>query len=262
MDNKFDTNIESQEIGATPAEINNLVTNETTTDEAIPQPDIQPTENIVAQASPQQSPETQQMKHFRQLRDKTERIERERDEALRRLQEFESVKPNVTAEDLEFNVGQDDLVEGKHLSKVDKKIKKLEQQLSQYQKQTTAMTAEAKLKSQFPDFDRVVNQDNIESLKENYPEIAQTLNASTDLYATAVSAYTLIKKLGIISDPSVIENQALVLKNSIKPRPLASVSPQQGDGALSKANAFAHGELSKEVKNQLYKEMLQAMKGA
>jgi hypothetical protein len=50
-------------------------------------------------------------------------------------------------------------------------------------------------------------------------------------------------------------------KNASKPKPLASVSPQQADSPLSKANAFANMPLSKEVKNQLHKEMIAAMKG-
>jgi hypothetical protein len=43
-------------------------------------------------------------------------------------------------------------------------------------------------------------------------------------------------------------------KNAAKPKPLASVNPQQGDSPLSKANAFANG-LTDDLKKQLRKEM-------
>jgi hypothetical protein len=35
---------------------------------------------------------------------------------------------------------------------------------------------------------------------------------------------------------------------------MASISPQQGDSPLTKANAFANGELTPELKAQLWKE--------
>jgi hypothetical protein len=50
-------------------------------------------------------------------------------------------------------------------------------------------------------------------------------------------------------------------RNSVKPRPLTSLSPTKSESPLSKVNAFANAPLSKEVKQNLYQEMLQAMKG-
>ena len=49
-------------------------------------------------------------------------------------------------------------------------------------------------------------------------------------------------------------------ENSAKPRPMASVSPQQGESPLSHANAFANG-LTPELQKQLWKEMQDAKKG-
>jgi hypothetical protein len=67
-----------------------------------------------------------------------------------------------------------------------------------------------------------------------------------------------MKTFGIHKD--IYESDRLkALKNSQKPRPLASVSPQQGDGPLSKANAFANG-MTAELKEQLRKEMYAARK--
>lgn len=208
--------------------------------------------------------ESSEAKNFKALRESKERVERERDEAVRRLQDIEYQNSQEAhyeepVEQEESSIAPDDLVEGKHLSKVEKKIKKLEQQVQEYQQNSTVMSAEAKLKAQYPDFDNVVSRDNLKMLQEAYPELYHTLNSSTDLYSTAVSTYTIIKKMGIHKEDLYKSDKDLAHKNASKPKPLASVSPQQGDSPLSRANAFANG-LTEELKTQLRKEMAEARK--
>lgn len=195
-------------------------------------------------------------KSFNQLREKAEKLERERDEALKYIQTLQKpAQPQQQEQDQdEITINDNDLVEGKHLSKITKKYKKLEEQLKQYQQQTSETVIETKLKTQFPDFDKVVSKDNVELLRATYPELAQTLNTSTDLYNKAVSAYTMIKKLGIHKEDTFQSDKALAQKNAAKPKPLASIAPQQGDSPLSRANAFANG-LTDDLKAQLRKEM-------
>jgi hypothetical protein len=212
--------------------------------------------------------ETPQQLNFRQLREKAERLERERDEAIRLVQEqeyrrtFSAQAPQQQAaavEEEDFQLKTDDLVEGKHLSKVSQKIKRLEDQLKQYQNQSQEQIIETRIKSQYPDFERIVNKDNIESLRLQYPELAQTINSSTDLYSKAISAYTIIKKMGIAVDESYMQDKIIAQKNATKPRVTASVSPQTGETPLSKANAFANG-LTPELQRTLRKEMEDARK--
>lgn len=219
-------------------------------------------EEVVAEEQIQEQPkrpEYDPQASFRALREKSERAERERDEAIRRLQQYEAQKQAAAApeEDYDINLGDDDIAEGKHLSKVSRKIQKLEAELNQYKQQTNMSQTETRLKSQYPDFDKIVSTDNVEKLKLQYPEIASTLMSSQDPYAMAVSAYTMIKRLGISQTDEFIAEKAIAQKNAAKPRPLASVSPQQGDSPLSRANAFANG-LTDELKEQLRKEMVQA----
>jgi len=221
--------------------------------EQVQEPEVQ---EPVQEAQPKESV---QAKNFAALRQQKELAERERDEAIRILKEMESKKaPEV---DEEIVLGPDDLAEGKHLSKVQQKIKKLEQQLKNYERQSVESNIETKLKVQYPDFDSVVSRENIDSLRSNYPEIAATINSSPDLYSKAVSAYTLIKKLGITPDTSYDMDKVKIQQNVAKPKPLASISPQRGDSPLSRANAFAEGKLSKELSEQLFKEMNEARKG-
>ena len=205
-----------------------------------------------------------QAENFKRLRESKDRVERERDELHRRIRDLEmsnnnSKQSSEEEEDLTITIAPDDLAEGKHLNKVSKKIKRLEKQLENYQKQASTESVEAKLKYEYPDFDKIVSKDNIESLKIAYPEIARTLNDSTDLYSKAISAYTMIKKLGIHVEDTFGSDKTRVSENASKPRPLTSVSPQQGGSPLSKANAFAGG-LTPELKKQLYREMLEATK--
>lgn len=229
---------------------------ETTTD-VEEQPQEETTEG---QELPQQPKKVDPASSFKALREKAERIERERDEAIYRLQQFESQKQQQSeSNDEDFNLGPDDIAEGKHLSKVSKKIQKLENQLKQYEQKSQTQSTESRIKSQFPDFDRVVSKDNIELLNQQYPEIANTLRNSQDLYSTAVSAYTLIKQFGIHQDDLYERDRIMAQKNAAKPKPVASVNPQHGESPLSRANAFANG-LTDDLKAQLNKEMIEAMK--
>lgn len=205
-----------------------------------------------------QDPKSPSSQHFKTIKQLKEKAEKERDEALRRLQEVEASR-SQPVEDLDINLGNDELAEGKHLNKVDRKIKKLEDTIKQYQQQSAVALVEAKLKIQYPDIESVVSKENIEILSMQHPEIAATINSSSDLYSKAVTAYTLIKKLGIQPEDHYQSDRLRAQTNAAKPRPLTSVNPQQGDSPLSHANAFANG-LTDELKAQLLKEMKNAMR--
>lgn len=198
--------------------------------------------------------------NFRKLREKTERLERERDEAVKRARELET-KNAPAAQDDDFSIDDGALMEGKDLKKVAQKLKRLEGELQQYLQQSHVESAETRLKSQYADFDKVVSKENVEALKDSYPEIAASISSNPDIYGRAVSAYTLIKKMGIYADnPQYEADRIVAQRNAAKPKPTASISPQQGDTPMSRANAFASGKVTKDLQKQLYQEMLEAMK--
>jgi hypothetical protein len=209
----------------------------------------------------QESQETPQQMRFREMRERVKQVERERDDALRIAKEIHNLKQaqaQVPQEDDEnIGIGSEDYVEGKHLKQLYKEVKRLKQEVNQYQQQNYSSTAEVRLKSEFPDFERVVTKENIEMLAQLYPPIAQTLRSSNDLYSTGYSAYTLIKQFNI--DQSQQNNLEKIQKNLQKPRSIQSISPQIGDTPLAKANAFANG-LTDDLKKQLIKEMEQSRK--
>lgn len=222
-----------------------------TVEEILQQPtEVAPVEAEKPQVSQQAS---QRELNMRKAWEKAERAERERDELMRRLQQIETQK-SAAPEDDDLQIGQDDIVEGKHLKQINKQVKELKQLIRQNYQQTAEQTAEVRLKAMYPDFDQVVSRSNIEMLREVEPELAATLNSSNDIYSKAVSAYKLIKNLGIHKDDIYAEDRERVQRNAAKPKPVASVTPQQGSSALGNANMFANG-LTKELQSQLWKEM-------
>jgi len=115
---------------------------------------------------------------------------------------------------------------------------------------------EEKARSEVSDYDAVVNQENLERLQKDHPEIVETLKASPRLYDKAKSAYKFIKAFYGAKDQASKENQENLEKNMAKPRSVSSLGSQ---GALSQAHAFANG-LTPELKKQLLNEMISASK--
>lgn len=214
-----------------------------------------------AQATPEiPKEEGFQAKNFRTLKEQKERVERERDEALYRLQQLEAqkTKPQEPEED-EIQLGQDDIAEGKHINRMNKRYKQEIAALKVEQAKFAAMAMEAKIRAECPDYEKVVTKDAIQLLKEREPEIAQSIAGNTDQYAQAISAYKMIKKFGIVAEDTYQSDRERVQNNANKPKPLTSISPQQGDSPLSHANAFANG-LTPELQQQLWKEMQDAQR--
>jgi len=224
--------------------------NQEVVQEELPQEDQVGEVQQAAQAQQQ----SQQQENFRNLRRQNELLQKERDEYYRSLKSLEEQKKQ-TPEEIN-NLGPDDLVEWKH---VQRELNKVKEDLNSYKQQSYQHSSEARLKAQYPDFDRVVNESSIAALREQYPDLAQSLNSNPDVYSKASSVYTLVKKLGLSTSDETLLERARMQENSKKPRPLSSISPQQGDTPLSKANAFAGG-LTDELRSQLLKEMQEAKK--
>src|SRR3990167_2432890 len=210
-------------------------------------------------------PRSNKDENFRRLREKTERLERERDDAIRLAQSIyaqtQQVKsPAAPVEDEDLKFADTDLVEGTHINKVTKKIKRLESQLKEYERKSDEYSIEARLKSKFSDFDAVVNVDNLKTLRELEPDVADAILAAPDLYKQGVLAYNMVKKLNLVSKDQYEKNHEHAQKNAAKPRSTSSINSQHGQSPLTKANAFANG-LTDELRTQLLKEMTEARKG-
>lgn len=192
------------------------------------------------------------------LRSAKEKAERERAEMAAKLEEYQKQQqPKEEPEEQPIDYADEDFIEGKHLKKEIDAVKK---QLAAYKNQQMEATDETRLKQVYNDFDKVVNQENLNKLKELDPETAETIAMSNaSLYTRGSAAYKRIKELNFDVEDNHAGDREKAHENMAKPRPMNSVSPQQGDGPLSMANAFANG-LTTDLKKQLWKEMQDASK--
>lgn len=200
---------------------------------------------------------------FRELREKAKRLERENMEAMRIAEQYKQQLEQQQQSKPTRRFNDDDIIEGKHLNEFEEKYLKQQQELEQLKIQNHQMQLRNRLYAKYTDFDKVVNEENLALLSEMEPEIAATLNSSNDPYSAALAAYKYIKQSGIAGNETIStaydEDKKRAQANAAKPRPLSSVSPQQGESPLSRANAFANG-LTEDLKSQLLKEMAQARK--
>lgn len=229
--------------------------------ESIAEPIIQtaPVEQVAEPEPPKQTSVLQEQ-NFNKLRREKERAQQERDDYARRLQQYEqSYKPvEQQASPIEepVNLKDDEIPEWRH---VNKELNRLRQELNQYKQQSTQSIAESRFKAQYPDGEKVVTDENLKTLRELDPELAETILANTNSYSQLVTAYKQIKLHGIYQEDTYGNDRDRAQKNAAKPRPLASLSPQQADSPLSQVNAFAHG-LTPELKKQLRIEMEDAIR--
>ena len=134
------------------------------------------------------SPEdVEQMRRFKDMRKATEHAQRERDEAVRRAEQYErmlsGVNPSAQQEpEEEFQIPEtDDLVDQKKLAEFVKFQKKQIQELKRQQKAildtARTTTGESRFMAEHPDWQKVMAVENIQALSDFRPEIARSINA-------------------------------------------------------------------------------------
>lgn len=196
-------------------------------------------------------------RNFAELREQKNRVERERNEFKARMEAMEiAQKKQSESKPQQPSLADDDLVEWKY---VKQEIDGLKNEIKSYKQTSSAAAAESRLKAKYTDFDSVVTQSNIERLREQHPEIAQTLSSNQDLYSQASATYDIIKQYGIYNPDVYKQDKERVQQNASKPRSVNAASGQRGESPLDNASAFAEG-LTADLKKQLYKEMQEAIK--
>lgn len=240
--------------------------------EVLEQPQEQIEEASVEEKSHQKKKDAEY--NFAELRRQREEDKRRADEAERRFIESEkrnrellqlftekSAAKNATHRDPEDDevdrLAQDDLPTVKH---VDKKISKKTQALQQQVEQLKSQLEEMRFHSKYQDFNDIVTDDNIRLLREREPELANALNAlPTGSYDQAVAAYKYIKmafpKQQIQQEDPIEKKKAL--ENMKKPMSVNSIPK---GSAISNAFRWEREAPSQELKNNVWKEMQEAMK--
>lgn len=201
----------------------------------IPQDTQKPVENIekveqqtapIQQDEPPRSPKRDE--NFRRMEKKM----RELEEKLRMAEEAKQKPPSDGIDDTDLlTVGQ---------------MKKL---LEEQMRARELSTLEDRLNAKFPDYNQVVSEDAVENLREEHPELFNSLKANPDPYQKAIAAYKLIKNMSPKEDVSNMKrNQQKLEENKAKPNMAASSGT-----VLSQATGWV--KPSKDQKAALYAEM-------
>lgn len=249
-------------IPSAPATGDSIASSQSSYQQSDPAPEIiEPTDNEVAQVASAEQPkinQTVQESNFNKLRREKERAEQERDQAIRILRDMEARLPKQQAQPIEeaLALKEDEIPEWRHVNKaIEKRYSEMNERINQYEKRS----AEAALKANFPDLDKVVTNENLRALRDMDPDLADSILANSNPYSQYAAAYRQIKLHGIYQEDTYTQEKIRAQQNAAKPRPLASMSPQQSDSPLSQVNAFSNG-LTPELSKQLYKEMVEASK--
>ena len=171
--------------------------------------------------------------NYKALRQSKKQAEKERDEyalKLRRLEQFQlehSRVENSKVENSKSEQSGDDLADD--LARTRNEFRDFKAKWNKQQNQLKLINIEQQLKQNFPDFENVINEENIDVLKARDTNFAKATSKAIaepdELYHRAVAAYTLIKRYGIYVKDEHQGDRARVAKNMAKPRP-ASASAQ------------------------------------
>ena len=197
------------------------------------------------------------------MREARWRAEKEAQELRAELERERSSKRKPEPEEPRYEAVEDDsLVEGRHLSAVERKIQALEQKLAGYEQESATTRIEREIKSEYPDFDSVVSSKNLEILKQDFPEVARTIFAGTDLKDKSKAAYLFMKKMGIAKEVNVqaSADKVQALKNSVKPKPASSISPTKSSPLNTVYNLTRDTEITDDLQDQLMRMNEAAMR--
>lgn len=210
-----------------------------TNPEVVPQENIETPEQIApSQEQPQVSSHNEQnIRELRELRkrdqERAARLEEENKQImayLQSLQQQQQVQPHAPSP-------FEDAVDEKHLKTIDTRINELNNQVQHWQMYSEDVTARLQLNSEFPDFNDIVNEQNINEFKRDHPEMKAAIENGDTLYNRGKLAYKLIKTFNKQQQTNNYNNN-IVNANAAKPMPSVSVqghntSPLAGVHAAS-----------------------------
>lgn len=228
------------------------------------QPEEQEQPEQIEETTNQAAPVSNKEDNFRRLREKAERAERERDQAMSLLRQQEQQRLyNEQLLNQQRNTPQekeldpDDYAQVNYVNRViENKTRQMEARQQEQEQKFYSQMVETRVKSQYRDFDEVVSAENIAALRELEPAYASSLAANPDLFLKAEGTYKLIKQLGIHREST---HQAVardrVAQNSNKPRPASVASP------LSQAKDYDYVRMSEADMARERDELERAIRG-
>lgn len=208
----------------------------------------------IAQAEAQQKRNSVEY-NWAEARRKMQDLDRQNRDLAEKLDRLQKAQAPQEIDEL-AKLADDDIITKAQASKLaDRRAREIAAEVI---KNHAASTVEERIKARYSDFDQVVTQENIETLKQRKPSLALALAHNPDPYAQAEAVYDALKMMGIgETDVNKVEKEK-ALKNAQKPM---SVSSASKTSALGNAHLFENG-LTPELKNQLWKEMEECRKRA
>lgn len=196
-------------------------------------------------------------KAMRQRQKEMEYEIKQKNELLERLlqqQQQPKVQEIVEPEDPDDDFIPAGKVKGiarKTVQPLERKIQELEQKIAQQEQQKLLSS----LKSQYPDFDDVVNIETLEILEKNEPELAATIGQFKDPYKMGLQSYKYIKALGLAENLPAARHKKETLQK-IEKNSKAVQTPTSFD-KRPMAQAF---KITQAESTRLYEEMMNCAK--
>jgi len=230
------------------------------TENAIEETNVAQAVEETAQQQPQESLKEQNLRIMRERVEQAEKRAQELERAMQQYKQQPTHQSESESPNFDFSVDDDAYLEGKHLKKynaaVTAQMKQMKQEMEQYKQQVALAAAEARLKGSLSDFDAVVSDDNLKTLKMMYPEDYACLMANPDLYTNGKAAYNMIKRYGITQDYAA--NEKKLAENKSKPRSSATAPSQVADTPLTRVGDYDRSILTEDRKKQILQQVAQA----
>lgn len=202
------------------------------------------------------------IRHLREKASQADYYQKERDDLARKYYELEQrISKAETSQEApkdDFDINEDDLVDGKTLKKYYSELKQLKEQNQKYQQQVAQDLTETRIKTNFPDFEQVANESNLRKLRAEDPDLADYILSQQDPYKQAALAYKMVKRLGIHQDPQQLQDKHRAVQNSAKPTSPNAIGRGAKANPLSQVHQFEN-RFDDNDRQELWKQMQEAI---
>lgn len=203
-----------------------------------------------------QAREAAKERDFRALRQRQKELEwenKQKDELLQRLlqqQQQSAPQPQAEPDDPDEDFIPAGKVKGiakRTVQPLEQKIQQLEEKLAQQEQQKLL----GSLKTQYSDFDDIVNVETLEMLEKNEPELAHTIAQLKDPYKIGLQSYKYIKALGLADQLPESRRKKEVMQKLEK-----NSKAVQSPAAYDKRPMAQAYKITNAEKTKLYDEMM------
>ncbi len=209
--------------------------------------------------------ETAQERNFREMRERQKMLERERDEERRQRIELQQALTKqyhqpAAQEQSRQRLQRDDIPD---VGYVEDELASIREEQRRERERIAFAHAELKVAQQYPDYEKMLSDDNIKELERREPEMWSSIKNNPDPYARMISAIKAVRSANIYVKDAPIPEKKAVQANLAKPKAVNSLNPSSGGtGALAQAHAFSGKTFANEQEREdFYQMALQRARG-